>query len=128
MAKHKKLLSLSKEFQSMLGLEECPSDVRIQEDGLKAHIIKRGHQSVLPYFNRLEEILSHPDYIGVNPREKGKSAEFIKVFDKNVLVAIKLHKNGDFFYIPTMYEIQEYKLQSRYQNGRLKKIDNEGKK
>ena len=123
MCKHKRIATLSPKLKELIDLDDVPSDIRVQLEGLKAHLIKRGHENMIPYMERLPEILSSPDYIGVNPREKGKSAEFIKVFDKNVLVAIKLHKSENFFYVPTMYEIQEYKLQTRFKNGRLKKVD-----
>ena len=59
----------------------------------------------------------------VNPREKDASFEYVKRFDDNVLVAIKLHKSGDFFYVPTMYRLQDYKLQGRIKSGRLRKLD-----
>ena len=86
-------------------------------------MMKRHHNDVIQHIEDLELILSNPDFVGINPREEGASFEYVKRFDDNVLVAIKLHKSGDFFYVPTMYRIQDYKLQSRIKSGRLRKID-----
>ena len=88
------------------------------------HIEKRKHFDVLPYFTNLEEIIKNPDYVGINPNEKDLSLEYVKVYEDNVLVAVKIHKSQDYFYIPTMYIISEYKLKSRVYGGRLKKFDN----
>ena len=86
-------------------------------------MIKRHHNDVIHHIEDLELILRNPDFVGVNPREKDASFEYVKRFDDNILVAIKLHKSGDFFYVPTMYRLQDFKLQSRIKSGRLRKLD-----
>ena len=86
-------------------------------------MIKRHHNDVIHHIEDLELILRNPDFVGINPREKDVSFEYVKRFDNNVLVAIKLHKSGDFSYVPTMYRLQDYKLQSRIKSGRLRKFD-----
>ena len=70
----------------------------------------------------------HPDYVGMNPNEKSESIEYVKIFEDNVLVALKIHGSKDFYYIPSMYTITDYKLQSRLFSGRLKKVDNKNNK
>ena len=86
-------------------------------------MLKRHHNDVIHHIEDLELILSNPDFVGVNPREKDASFEYVKRFVDNVLVAIKLHKSSDFFYVPTMYRLQDYKLESRIKSGRLRKFD-----
>ena len=53
----------------------------------------------------------------------GRVTDEVKEIFNIVLVAIKLHKSGDFFYVPTMYRLQDFKLQSRIKSGRLRKLD-----
>ncbi|MCW1031109.1 hypothetical protein OJ933_10870 [Streptococcus anginosus] len=48
----------------------------------------------------------------------------MKILDENILVAVKLDKKGDYFYIASMYEITDAKLHRNIKSGRLKKFDN----
>lgn len=121
--KHKPIGEVSQKLKSLFGLDVSASDIRFSEEGLIKHMEKRGHHDVLQHIEDLGDILANPDYVGVNSREKGISLEYVKRFEGNVLVAIKLHKSSDFFYVPTMYSLQEYKLQARIKSGRLKKFD-----
>ena len=52
---------------------------------------------------RIEDILEEPDYVGINPNEKSECLEYIKVFDENILVAIKyiVQKNSITFLVCT---------------------------
>lgn len=113
---------LSDDILKMISLDSGIKEIWIDEKGLLRHIEKRNHLDVLPYYPNLSDILKNPDYVGINPREKGVSMELIKTFDKNVLVALKLHSSKGFYYIPSMYLIQDYKLSSRINSGRLKKL------
>ena len=120
---HKKIGRVPEKVRKEFGLKTQAQDVKVDKNGLKIHMLKRHHEDVLQHIDDLEVILREPDFIGVNPREKSESLEYVKRFDDNVLVAIKLHKSGEFFYVPTMYRLQEFKLKSRIDSGRLKKID-----
>lgn len=102
---HKTVGQVTERLKQLFQLEVQATDIRVSEDNLRKHMMKRGHENILPYVPKLSEILESPDFVGVNPREKGVSLEYIKCYDDNVLVAIKLHKSDDFFYVPTMYEI-----------------------
>ena len=70
--------------------------------------------------------LSSGDYIGINPNENDKSIEFIKKYSKNVLVGVKLEKDGQYLYVSSMYDIQDSKISRRLYSGRIKdaNIDN----
>lgn len=116
-------MKLNKEILKLLKLNEEINDIKYSERKLKKHIIQRKHDDVLPYFSELENILENPDYVGVNPNEKDISLECVKLFNDNVLVALKLNKNKNGFYVPTMYTINDYKLKRRILSGRLKKFD-----
>ena len=120
---HEKIGQVTNEVKEIFNIVLEASDIKVNKEGMRSYMMKRHHNDVIQHIEDLELILSNPDLVGTNPREKGASFEYVKRFDDNVLVAIKLHKSGDFFYVPTMYRIQDYKLQSRIKSGRLRKID-----
>ena len=103
-------------------------NIKYSKTNLEKHFIKRNHIDVLKYFDKIEEIINNPDYMGINPSEKTESIEYVKIFEDNVLVALKIHESKDFYYIPSMYTITDYKLKSRLFSGRLKKVDNKNNK
>lgn len=94
-----------------------------QSEGLIKHLEKRNHQNMYRYLEKIEDILNSPDFIGINPREKVTSLEYIKQYDDNVLVAVKLDKKDDYFYIATIHEVSDLKIKQRLKNGRLKCFD-----
>ena len=120
---HEKIGQVTNEVKEIFNIVLEASDIKVNKEGMRSYMMKRHHNDVIQHIEDLELILSNPDFVEINPREKGASFEYVKRFDDNVLVAIKLHKSGDFFYVPTMYRIQDYKLQSRIKSGRLRKID-----
>ena len=92
-----------------------------QSIGLEKHILKR-HPECIEYLKYLPFIINHPDYIGVNPNEPGKSFELVKIFDKNIQIGIKLDIKDDYLYVATLHSITDAKLQHGIANGHLKKI------
>lgn len=97
-------------------------DAIYQSTGLAKHIMKR-HPDCIEYIQYLNYIISHPDYIGINPNEKGRSFELVKIFDKNIQIGIKLDVKGDYLYVATLHSITDGKLKHGIENGRLKKFD-----
>ena len=89
-----------------------------QSNGLPSHMKKHGHAHCIKYLDKIPEILKKPDYIGKNSKEEN-SVEFIKKYDGNILVAIKLDKTGDYLYVASMYELKESKLMRRLNSGRM---------
>lgn len=85
-------------------------------------IVKRKHYDSLKYFEEIDNIIKNPDYVGTSPREKDVSIEYVKCYEDNVLVVVKLNRKKSVFYITSMYIISEYKLESRIKSGRLIKI------
>jgi len=100
-----------KEFNQILGIN-LPISIIYQSNGLSTHIIKRKHFKCLKYISLISEIIESPDYIGINPNEE-YSIELIKKYKDNVLIGIKLDKNENYFYVSTMYDIQESKITRR---------------
>ena len=93
-----------------------------QSTGLVKHILKR-HPECLKYIGMISTIIASPDYIGINPNEKGCSFELVKVLSENVQIGIKLDSKDDYLYVATLHTITESKLKHGLANGRLKKFD-----
>lgn len=97
-------------------------DFIYQSEGLRKHIEKR-HPECLPYLSFLFSIIEAPDYIGINPNEKGTSFELVKIMSENVQICRKLDIAEDYLYVATLHTITSGKLQHGIENGRLKKFD-----
>lgn len=65
---------------------------------------------------------------GVNPNEKENSSLIIKCYKDNILIGIKLDKDGDYLYVATMHEVQESKIVRRLHSGRIKEVITECEK
>ena len=83
-------------------------------------MLKSRHERCLRYIDYIPEIISHPDYIGVNPNETECSIELVKKYRENILIGIKLDKNEKYLYVSSMYDVPESKVQRRLHSGRLK--------
>ena len=115
-------------FNEILGIEISEVDI-YRSKGLPAHMLKSKHQNCLKYIDYIPDIIENPDYAGVNPNEKENSSfELIKCYKDNVMIGIKLDKDGDYLYVATMHEVQESKIIRRLHSGRIKKITAESEK
>ena len=100
-------------YNELLSIDIEELDI-FRSKGLPAHMVKRKHFNCLKYIDYLPEIIENPDYVGVNPNENDKSIEFIKKYSKNVLVGVKLEKNGQYLYVSSMYDIQDSKISKQH--------------
>ena len=94
----------------------------MMSDGLRIHMVRRGHLDCLTYIDQIEDIISNPTYIGINPATEGTSFELIKNFGEKVLVGIKLDVSGTYYYVSTMYTVQTSKINRRLNSGRIKPV------
>lgn len=123
----KKIGKVTVEIKRILKISTDVETIRYNEANFIKHLIKRNHRNMLKYLPMIEDFLKNPDFIGVNPREKGISLEFVKQSDDNVLIGVKLDIKNGYFYLATMHEISNLKLNQRLSNGRLIKIDKKKK-
>ena len=124
MAEEKELLKVGKYnllFNDILKTNIQDLDIYMSK-GLPAHMIKRKHFKCLKYLDNITEIISNPDYIGINPNEQDTSIELVKKYADNVMIGIKIDTNDNYLYVSTMHDIQESKVERRLHSGRLKKI------
>lgn len=111
-----------KEFNEILDLNLSEFEI-YRSKGLPAHMLKSRHAKCLKYIDYIPQIISEPDYIGINPNEtEVESIELIKRYRDNVLLAIKLDKSNSYFYIASMYDVPEAKIQRRLHSGRIKEF------
>ena len=82
--------------------------------------IKERHEDVLEtILENMKEIIENPDYISIHPNDE--SVSFIKKFDQNISVAIKVSTAGDMVF-RTMYPLRESQLNNYIASGRCWKI------
>lgn len=108
------------EFNSILQ-REIPCLKIYQSSGLKIHI-KKSHSNVLQYLENIPEIILFPDFIGCHPKEDN-SVEFVKCYEKNILLAVKLDMGKNYLYVASLYDVTDSKIQNRLNSGRLKKVN-----
>ena len=106
-------------YNNKLGVSLPLFDI-YQDDGLLIHIQQR-HPNCVKYLSQIQNILKAPDYIGSNPKEPN-SIELIKNIGDNIQIAIKLDSSNGYYYIATLHEVSNVKINARLNNGRLKKF------
>jgi len=111
----------NKQFNEILNINITAKDI-FRSNGLLTHLMKHNHPECIQYLDKIPEIIENPDYIGVNPNEKGKSVELIKRYENNILMGLKVDTKTNTLYISTLYSLQESKLQIRLNSGRIKKF------
>lgn len=116
-------MKLTNKINELLCIKTDIEDILFSKKALKKHMLKRNHHDALKYLDNLDEIIESPDYVGVNPREQAISVEYVKCYENNVLVAIKINIDNNNFYVASLYTIDEYKLNKHIRIKRLKKFD-----
>ena len=69
------------------------------------------------YFNMLENILSAPDYVNLNPKDG--SIKYIKTIDEHVVVGVRVSTRGNAF-ARTIFTFEDWKFQQYANGGYLK--------
>lgn len=49
--------------------------------------------------------------------------EFVKCYEKNILLAVKLDMGKNYLYVASLYDVTDSKIQNRLNSGRLKKVN-----
>ena len=68
---------IKSEYFRILKLDDSIDIVKVNMENLKKHLEKRNHDNMIKYLSRISELLENPTYIGINPREKGRSIEYV---------------------------------------------------
>lgn len=107
---------LNQEVIDQLGLTYKPSSIYIGVSNIEH--IKRKHPTEFDaYLQKIPEIIEHPDYIGKHPKQGG--VEFIKRFDKDVMVSVRLSSKGT-AYVRSLYMVSEESNKTYLRRGTLR--------
>ena len=125
MSKVDKIGKFSKKIIDLLNLN-IPENTEIYIGNQnREHMEKKHSHDYYYYHHLLPNIISNPDYVGIEP--KNNSIEYIKEvsIDPSVIIkiAIRVSSNGKYF-IRTMYNISDHKIQSALNKGYLFKVEN----
>ena len=83
--------------------------------GLLTHLIKRKHFVAAKYIDHLDDIISHPDYVGCY----NGNIELVKCYNDNIFISIKLDEKKSKYYIATVFDVKKGKIDSYVKSGRL---------
>ncbi len=112
--------NIKKEFLIQIGFPNAKSDISIyRSKGLLSHLLKRKHYVAAKYFDYIPEILSSPDYAGVTEG----NIEMVKCFKNNIFLSVKLDVAKSIYYVATLFDVKESKIEAYCKSGRLQKID-----
>lgn len=106
------------EYNAILGTNFPTWDI-VQSTALRQHLINQNHNNCLPYINQIPDILNDPTYIGQNSRHLN-SIEIVKEYNNNILVALKLDNSMGYWYVASIYDVSNSKIQRRLHSGRLR--------
>ena len=87
--------------------------------GLLTHLINRKHFIAARYIDYLPEVISAPDYAGVHDG----NIELVKCLKDNIFISIKLDVKKSKYYVATVFDVKQSKIDSYVRSGRLIKID-----
>lgn len=121
MGKEDKLIKIANyntEWNRLLGIE-FESFAIYRSKGLLTHLINRKHYVAAKYIDYLPELISSPDYIGIHDG----NIEMVKCFKDNIFISIKLDTKKSKYYVATVFEVKQSKIDSYARSGRLIRID-----
>lgn len=111
---NKKKMKFISEKQPDFALELKNPNIVMWEDRI-AHIKKHrmNFNNIYDfdkYVEMIPDIIENPDYIGIREKETNKSIQFIKKYNDNILIAVRLTAKGGLAF-RTMYPITDSQLQ-----------------
>ena len=115
-----KMIYVAELNDSLKGLLQINHKILIyRSKGLLAHLIKRKHFTAAKYFDYIPDIIANPDFAGINNGE----IELIKCFKDNIFLSIKLDQTKSIYYVATLFDVKQSKIDSYCKSGRLIKLD-----
>lgn len=123
-----KIGEISAEVKSILELSfAVGTPIYIGQSNIE-HMEKSHPKEYERYFGHLSEIISFPDFIGIN--KKDNSIEYVKIFvadsGKYLKVAVRISNDG-YLFARSLYEIQERTIVAREAKGVLHRLTKPGK-
>ena len=82
--------TITKNVKKILSITSDVSKIFIDNENFKKHLIKRNHQNMISHIPKISQYLKNPDYVGVNPREKGVSLGLCAPIHTNIITGHSL--------------------------------------
>ena len=111
------LAELNTSLKTFLNIQSQKISV-YRSKGLLTHLLKRKHYKAAKYIDSLSEIITNPDYAGI----RNEQIELIKCFNDNIFLSIKLDKTKGIYYVSTIFDVNQAKIDYYCKSGRLKKF------
>jgi len=83
------------------------------------HMKRRHSGDFAKYGDRLSQIISAPDYVGIN--DEDGSLEYIKIFDDHVKLVVRV-AGDEKLYVRTIYTVYQSRTEYFIKTGRLKQL------
>lgn len=109
-----KVAHYNTKLNSVLGFDYSAFTI-YRSKGLLTHLIKRKHFVAAKYIDRLDDIISYPDYAGCY----NGNIELVKCYNDNIFISIKLDEKKSKYYIATVFDVKKGKIDSYVKSGRL---------
>ena len=87
--------------------------------GSSPHLINRKHFVAAKYIDYLPDLISSPDYLGI----QDSNIEMVKCYKDNIFISVKLDTKKSKYYVATVFDVKQSKIDSYVRSGRLIKID-----
>lgn len=118
-----KLILLGQLSSQVISLLKIPEqEIKIyRSKGLLAHLLKRKHYKAAKYLDYISDIIENPDYAGMSDGQ----IELVKIFKDNIFLSIKLDVTKQIYYVTTIFDVNQSKIDSYCKSGRLTKLDNQ---
>lgn len=118
-----KLILLGQLSSQVISLLKIPEqEIKIyRSKGLLAHLLKRKHYKAAKYLDYISDIIENPDYAGMSDGQ----IELVKIFKDNIFLSIKLDVTKQIYYVATIFDVNQSKIDSYCKFGRLTKLDNQ---
>ena len=92
--------------------------IYLGENNIK-HMKRRHSSAYVKYSDKLSQIISEPDFVGIN--DEDGSLEYIKILDNHVKVVVRV-AGDDKLYVRTMYTVYQSRTEFFLKSGRLKPL------
>lgn len=119
----KKVGKLSAKVASVLGLMQRKNQPIMFGDSNREHMKKRHPKAYEKYGKHIPQILSNPDYVGLD--DVDGSIEYIKEFKVDgayVKVAVRADRGDSSLFARSIYELEPGWVENAIKKGRLKKV------
>ena len=101
------------------GSKYKPGDKIYLGESNERHMKQRHSTTYINYANRLSQIISSPDYVGIN--DEDGSLIYIKVFDNHVKLVVRIACDEK-LYVRTMYTVYQSRTDYLIKSGKLKSL------